>query len=135
MESFVIVAIVAVIIFFYAVGSSPTPTPPQTKHARCPFCGADSPSLPYVPGKDPEPVLFTCVDCRRYYGDTSKMTPEEKQKVQKSNKDCSRIDNMPEKNLVIDRVVSFYKNYRKNNDIFPMVRFCDGRVEALAMPE
>ena len=128
--------VIAVLVIFYCIGASSSSTPdpkdlPSSVEAKCPFCGAVNSSRAYIPSKEPAPAFFKCRDCLRYYGDKAKMTPEEKKMVEQSNRDCSRVDKMPEKAKVIEAVVADFKaSGGFSSGDLGMVVIKDGRVEA-----
>ena len=126
----VISAILFWIWFFSHLSkTNQTPKLPQKVDLTCPFCGCSNAKWYNPSQNEPIPNLFKCGDCMRYYGDTTKMTSEERLKVQKSTTDCQLMDQMPELDYVIDQVVSFFKHSNRR-DYFPMVKISNGTVTA-----
>lgn len=75
--------------------SSPNNASPKTvqKAERiCPYCGNRVPVW-YIPDKDSYPVYFKCGECFREFGDFSKMSADQKQRIEEINADCLRAEN------------------------------------------
>ena len=86
------------------------PKTPVNAEKQCPHCGHMQHAF-YTPATDPVPVLYKCYECKRYFGDSSKMTPEQKKLLRASDAECDRIDNMPEIFNILDRVADYYEDY------------------------